>query len=747
MNNPVDFKCVLCGAGEYKRIGDYKNISSSFRNLEIVECSCCRHRSAFPAISNLHFAEYYQNDYFDADYETKKHGLLVKRAVYKTGFIASCADFKHQRYLRVLDIGAGFGHIGKELKTRFKSLKVSYDTVESNEKAIQYMSLPESGADNVFRKLDEIGELKYDLIILSHILEHLSDPVETLMLLTGKLNKNGLLFVEVPNEYSLWKNEQEPHIQFFSPDTLKKILIRSGFCLAKMDTCGDLIEDCILNNEYKSLDIAAGKILKTKRLSEMNCYGGNRRWIRSLCGKQKNILFLLLYPVYVRNFEPIIRELASRGYKIHLVFNDLEKYRKEGVKEVIDERLREIAKEYPQVTFDVLNPAPKREFLKDLACDSRAFCDYIRYLDPRFSFMHSLRQRCRKKFFSGFMVFADNWYRIFKNIPVLFFIYRIIEKFLGVPGNIKEFLRNGKYDAVFVTPLVNIGSEQLDYIKAAKNLKIPSVLTVHSWDNLTNKGLMRILPDRVCVWNNFQVKEAMTLNGMEKDNVFVTGAQCYDHWFERKPRISLEEFCTLAGLQKKEGFLLYLGSSKAIAPFEVPFVQEWIKRIRHCQDEYTVNIPIIIRPHPQNAKQWENVQFEEKNVAIYPRSGKQTIGEDAKQEYFHSLYYAEAVIGINTSAMIEASILRKPVLTILDDKFKGSQEETYHFRYLKDIGPVYSSVTLDDHVKQLSRLLKDPSEAKNRDERFIGEFIRPHGMDKKATDIFADKIGTFLLKR
>ena len=46
-------------------------------------------------------------------------------------------------------------------------------------------------------------------------------------------------------------------------------------------------------------------------------------------------------------------------------------------------------------------------------------------------------------------------------------------------------------DVLLVTPLVDIGSDQVDYVKAARRLGIRSALPVLSWDNLTNKGLIR----------------------------------------------------------------------------------------------------------------------------------------------------------------------------------------------------------------------------------------------------------------
>ena len=46
------------------------------------------------------------------------------------------------------------------------------------------------------------------------------------------------------------------------------------------------------------------------------------------------------------------------------------------------------------------------------------------------------------------------------------------------------------------------------------------------------------------------------------------------------------------------------------------------------------------------------------------------------------MYHASATVGLNTSAMIEAAIVGRPVHTILVPEFQHSQEGTLHFRYL-----------------------------------------------------------------
>ena len=109
-----------------------------------------------------------------------------------------------------------------------------------------------------------------------------------------------------------------------------------------------------------------------------------------------------------------------------------------------------------------------------------------------------------------------------------------------------------------VTPLVTFTSMQVDYIKSARALGIPTGLCVASWDNLTNKGMMRELPDRVIVWNSAQVEEAVTLHRAPRDSIVVTGAQSFDHWFEFKPSRSKEDFMRALGLDPSRDLILVL---------------------------------------------------------------------------------------------------------------------------------------------------------------------------------------------
>ena len=88
--------------------------------------------------------------------------------------------------------------------------------------------------------------------------------------------------------------------------------------------------------------------------------------------------------------------------------------------------------------------------------------------------------------------------------------------------HLTAFLREEHPDLVVVSPLVDLMSVQVDVVRASHALGIPVALPVASWDNLTNKGLLRVEPDMVMVWNEAQKAEAVRYPGIAASRVAVT---------------------------------------------------------------------------------------------------------------------------------------------------------------------------------------------------------------------------------
>ena len=138
-------------------------------------------------------------------------------------------------------------------------------------------------------------------------------------------------------------------------------------------------------------------------------------------------------------------------------------------------------------------------------------------------------------------------------------------------------------DVILITPLIDFGSYQTDYVKSAHRLGIPIAFLPFSWDNLTNRGLVRIAPDRVLVWNEHQKQEAVTYHDVPPERVIVdrarrastTSSRCV-----RRPHARNSAPAT--GLDASQPFLLYLCSSHFVAPDEVAFVRQWARAVRRA---------------------------------------------------------------------------------------------------------------------------------------------------------------------
>lgn len=445
-------------------------------------------------------------------------------------------------------------------------------------------------------------------------------------------------------------------------------------------------------------------------------------------------LLVIRHGLYLRNYESVVRQLARCGHDVQIAVSD--------PKPVDDTLLRALPAEHPQVSVCMM---PERTGWWWAANDPlRAIRDYFRYFEPAYADARLLVERGSRRI-------PANVRFIFERIglgrlpPLRRAIDRIlalVERSTPPDSALRAWIAAQRPDAVLITPLVEFQYVQLDVLKAARALGLPTALLVASWDNLTNKGLIQIEPDLVMVWNETQRREAATMHRVDPGKVVVTGAQLYDHWFEMKPAFTREAFCARVGsLDPARPIILYLCSSTFICPYEVGAVRQWLRAVRQSRDPLLSSANVVIRPHPIHGKQWSEVDLAEfGNAAVWPARGAAPLDQERKQDYFDNLHHAAAVVGINTSGFLEASIVGRPSLALRTDEFSQAQEGTLHFRYLLAGGIVRTAETLDAHLAELGRLLRSGADAERQVQAFVGEFLRPGGLDRPCTPILADAL-------
>jgi hypothetical protein len=446
------------------------------------------------------------------------------------------------------------------------------------------------------------------------------------------------------------------------------------------------------------------------------------------------ILFVARHYTYFRNYDSALRELANRGHDIHLAVQL-------GDATGGEQAVKALAEECPRITFGEF-PSDEEDDWRRLSRKLRLGLDYLRYLDPFYDDAPLRRVRARERTPQALVSLAEPpigagpaWRkRVGRWLHAL-------DLAIPPPRHVVEFLQEQRPDILLITPLVDLGSQQIDFLRAARSLGIPTGLCVWSWDHLSSKAYLREYPERVFVWNETQRREALEVHGVPADRVVVTGAQCFDHWFERRPSRTREQLCAELGLPVDRPIILYVCTALIMgSPSEPEFIEEWLARVRASDDPTVATAGVLVRPHPAQMAKWEGVDLSRFGpVALW---GSNPIDSRSRADYFDSLYHSAAVVGLNTSAFIEAGIVGRQVLAILVPRFHDNQQGTVHFKYLLQVGGGLLRVSsdLDTHLAQLSTALALPASSEHPHQAFLESFVRPGGLERPATPVFVQGV-------
>jgi len=170
---------------------------------------------------------------FPVDYE--EH--TFRRAAYIFNFCWSdrveCSSFI-QSINSILDIGCGHGGVMKNLKKIFPFASICGYTLDMEEPEvidlkIKYQNIEDSSA---------VKDSRYDLIIMSHVVEHFYDLDTAMKNVHKLLADDGFLYIEVPSFH--WCEVRTPtvwcpeHLSFFTKNSLSNLLALNGFKIIKI---------------------------------------------------------------------------------------------------------------------------------------------------------------------------------------------------------------------------------------------------------------------------------------------------------------------------------------------------------------------------------------------------------------------------------------------------------------------------------------------------------------------------------
>jgi 2-polyprenyl-3-methyl-5-hydroxy-6-metoxy-1,4-benzoquinol methylase len=214
-------------------------------NIPTVKCNKCNAIRSKYFMDDISIAKFYNNGFYYAHMFTKSNNTsgvgieleeYFKEEVSKGWAIKSWIEDRASllNIKNVLEVGCGCGGILHAFSNnKYKCVGIDYNQeyIEYGKSKLKDIELNVGGLNCQKGK-------KFDLIILSDLVEHLNDPLNFLINLRDSMTSDGILYVNVPGYYGISNRRfgnnirqftKIEHLWCFTLKSLKNLLSMAGY--------------------------------------------------------------------------------------------------------------------------------------------------------------------------------------------------------------------------------------------------------------------------------------------------------------------------------------------------------------------------------------------------------------------------------------------------------------------------------------------------------------------------------------
>lgn len=228
--------CSICGSIDYVPLVQAKDyrLRTTKSVFDLVRCIRCGSVFMNPRPAEEEFAKFYPEAFY------AEPGLISK---FVSDFLIMLKyrEVSHfKKTGRILDVGCGGGGLLFGFKTR------GWRTfgVDTSERACRLAERTTGGKIfNCALKVCIFPDKYFDVVVLNHVIEHMSFPNKELAEINRILKNDGIIFVHTPNIDSYqfevtggkWLHLDVPrHLIFYSPNTISLLLRNVGLEVANI---------------------------------------------------------------------------------------------------------------------------------------------------------------------------------------------------------------------------------------------------------------------------------------------------------------------------------------------------------------------------------------------------------------------------------------------------------------------------------------------------------------------------------
>src|ERR1700676_1239771 len=192
-------------------------------------CPSCGLVFLYPAPDDKALQDFYNSSY-EVEFQSYFKGVRRRAKI-----TLDELETRFPNHGRLLEVGCSYGGFLAEARSRVwdvTGVELS-ETAADHARSLGLRIFSGSLADQI----PYLGE-PYDVLVMFHVIEHVSNPLALLELCRKLIKPRGLLVLKTPNVESFiakitgssWHWISPPaHLYLYSPATLKKLLIKAGY--------------------------------------------------------------------------------------------------------------------------------------------------------------------------------------------------------------------------------------------------------------------------------------------------------------------------------------------------------------------------------------------------------------------------------------------------------------------------------------------------------------------------------------
>jgi len=311
-------------------------------------------------------------------------------------------------------------------------------------------------------------------------------------------------------------------------------------------------------------------------------------------------------------------------------------------------------------------------------------------------------------------------------------IIRFLDYYLVGNSAYSRYFDLYKPDAVLLAHLFN--EPEVHLLREAKKRGVTTIGFINSWDKVTARCILRLLPDKAIVFNDIVKNELMEHNEMAEKDIFVSGLPQYDGYFIDKKYTPREVFFNKLNLDPKKKLIVYAPLGRACGESDWDII-DLLYRLRN-ERKFGDAADLLVRFQPNDFLDEKELEKRPQLIYDYPGirfSAKRGVDWDMNTEHLNhlrdTLHHMSLLVCYASSLSIDAAVFDKPIINInfetrKVDSFEKSSIKYYAFTHYKkalSTGGIRMADNEEGLVNWVNQYLADPSIDRDSRKRLVAE--------------------------